>query len=90
MIKHFDITVTGNVQGVFFRKYTIEKAQELGLKGTVRNMPDGSVFIEAEGEENALAQFAGWCYEGSPYSKVEEVVVKEGEVKRLGEFSMRR
>ena len=46
--------VYGKVQGVGFRYYTHKKANELGLNGFVKNKPDGSVYIEAEGEENNL------------------------------------
>jgi len=50
MKKHVNITVKGRVQGVGFRYSAMEAAEELGIKGFVRNMPDGSVYIEAEGE----------------------------------------
>jgi acylphosphatase len=46
---HYQITVSGKVQGVWFRKSTQDKARELGLRGFVRNQPDGSVYIEASG-----------------------------------------
>ena len=49
MIKHFDITVQGKVQGVWFRDSTMKEAKRLGINGFVRNEPDGSVYVEAEG-----------------------------------------
>jgi acylphosphatase len=51
MKKHFNIRISGRVQGVFFRASTKAKAEELGISGFVQNEPDGSVYIEAEGEE---------------------------------------
>lgn len=89
-MKHLDITVTGKVQGVFFRKYTQAKAQELGLKGTVKNLPDGSVHIEAEGTEEQLGKLVDWCDEGSPNASVEDVQVTEGELKNYPDFSISR
>lgn len=64
------IKVTGKVQGVFFRASTKEKADELGVKGWVRNESDGSVLIEVEGEEKALNEFEKWCSEGPPLARV--------------------
>ncbi len=51
--KRIEIKVLGMVQGVFFRSTTRDKAKKLGLKGTVRNMRDGSVEIIAEGTKRA-------------------------------------
>lgn len=70
---HYTITVTGKVQGVFFRKYTKEEADRLGLKGIVRNEPGGSVYIEAEGSKEQLDKFIAWCHKGSPSSRVDKV-----------------
>lgn len=66
--------VHGRVQGVCYRMYTHEKAEKLGLTGWVRNRDDGSVEIVAEGSDTDLAQLAGWCRQGPPYSKVTNVV----------------
>ena len=49
MIKHVSIAVKGKVQGVFYKATTKAKADELGITGFVRNQPDKSVSIEAEG-----------------------------------------
>ena len=72
----FCITIRGKVQGVFFRKFTQQKANELGIHGYVQNMPDGSVYCEAEGPEHALEAFTDWCAEGSPASRVQSVDVQ--------------
>lgn len=68
----------GKVQGVFFRKFTQEKALSLGISGIVQNEKDGSVYIEAEGFEEQLTEFVDWLKEGSPKSEVSEVKVRKG------------
>jgi len=77
--KHYKIKVEGKVQGVWFRKYTNDKAQSLNLNGFVRNEPDGSVYIEVESDqEDKLNEFIQWLYQGSPLSKVDNVSILEG------------
>jgi acylphosphatase len=87
---HFDISITGKVQGVFFRKYTKEAADRLGVKGIVRNEEDGSVYAEAEGEAAAVAKFIEWCHRGSPSSRVENVQATEGKMKGYTSFVISR
>jgi acylphosphatase len=70
------IKIHGRVQGVFFRKYTLEAAQHFGVKGFVMNQPDGTVYCEAEGGETALEAFTDWCGEGSPMSRVTGVEIE--------------
>jgi acylphosphatase len=65
--------VSGRVQGVGFRYWVQEEAQGLGLKGWVRNMRDGNVEVEAEGEENALFQFEQKLWRGPVLSRVDDV-----------------
>ena len=88
MRKHFAIKVGGVVQGVFFRASTKKKADELGIKGFVRNEPDGSVYIEAEGEEQALQAFIEWCQDGPPRAKVKECEVNEGKLQDFSGFTI--
>jgi acylphosphatase len=64
MIKSIAIKISGKVQGVYFRQSAKETADELGIKGFVRNEPDGSVYAEACGEENSLEKFIEWCRSG--------------------------
>ena len=89
-MKHYNITISGKVQGVFFRKYTVDEATKLGLKGFVNNRPNGDVYCEAEGEEAVLKQFVEWCHKGSPLSKVTMVEVTEGELKLFESFVIAR
>lgn len=58
--------VTGRVQGVSFRAATREQALKLGLRGTVRNLPDGRVAIYACGDASALEALAAWLADGGP------------------------
>jgi len=80
MLKHYNIRVIGKVQGVWYRKSTWEKAMELGIKGTVKNQPDSSVYIEAEGEEFQLKEFLEWCAKGPEFAKVSNLSFEESDL----------
>ncbi len=60
----YRILITGYVQGVGYRYSALSEARRLEITGYVRNMPDGSVYIEAEGSRNKLDALVKWCYEG--------------------------
>jgi len=75
-----EITIKGKVQGVFFRKYTKMKADELGISGIVKNLANGDVYIIAEANNQKLNDFISWCSTGSPLSEVVEVLTKEIEL----------
>lgn len=75
-ILHYRITVRGMVQGVGFRRNAFREAERLGIKGMVKNMWDGSVCIEAEGNRDALEEFAGWCRKGPAFSSVDSVEIE--------------
>jgi acylphosphatase len=63
------------VQGVGFRYSTLQKANELGITGFVKNRTDGSVYIEADGEPEILDKLVIWCKQGPSWSRVDEVKV---------------
>ena len=67
------LKVSGRVQGVYFRASTVEEARRLGLTGWVRNCPDSSVEVVAEGEREQLEKLIIWCRSGPPGAQVEEV-----------------
>jgi acylphosphatase len=90
MKKHYTIIVKGKVQGVYFRASAQEKAVELGLNGFVSNMPDGNVYIEAEGETTILNNFLEWCKVGPARAKVESVEVKEETIEGFKKFEIRK
>ena len=64
------LTVHGRVQGVWYRNWTINAAQDLGLTGWVRNRDDGTVEIHAEGEEEGLDRLAVLAQDGPPAADV--------------------
>ena len=83
------IHVTGRVQGVFFRKYTIAAAKKFGIVGFVKNTSNGSVYIEAEGSKAVIIEFIKWCHKGSPASKVEKVEITELTLVNYSGFKIR-
>lgn len=66
--------VYGYVQGVFFRAFVSHWAEELGLSGYVRNLPNGAVEVVAEGEKKQLEKLLGYLKVGPPSAKVGKVV----------------
>ena len=78
--KHLNIKVTGKVQGVWFRKYTKDQADALQLNGTVQNMPDDSVYIEVESDDEIrLNKFLQWLQTGSPLSRVDNIATDQSD-----------
>jgi len=69
------ITISGRVQNVGFRYHTRKTALDLNISGFVKNEPDGSVYVEANGEEVFLDQFILWCQSGPTWARVDEVKV---------------
>jgi len=66
-----EITIYGRVQGVAFRFYTQNEARRLGLTGWVRNNPDGSVRMVAEGDPAVLDVFCAWTAHGPDHARVD-------------------
>ena len=87
-MKHIDILVKGKVQGVFYRASTKAVADQLGVKGYVRNEPNGDVFIAAEGDRISLEMFLDWCHEGPQNAVVTSVESLEGELKNYRNFEL--
>ena len=81
------VIVKGRVQGVFFRAETKRAADRIGVAGWVRNRPDGSVEAMFEGNKAAVEAAVQWCWQGSPGSRVSEVITNwepyEGTLKRF-------
>jgi len=72
-LKQLQLMVRGRVQGVYFRASTQREARRLGLSGWVRNRPDGSIEILAEGEEVAIRELYGWAQKGPSAARVDRV-----------------
>ena len=88
--KRMHAIVHGQVQGVFFRDYTRQQAEMLGLDGWVRNLPDGTVETVFEGEAGQLDAMCAWLETGSPMSRVTRVVCEEEPVRgRESGFTIR-
>jgi len=69
--------VRGRVQGVYFRAFTRDEAEQLGVTGWVRNNPDGSVECFAQAPEDKIEAFIRFLHKGSPGAKVERVQLSE-------------
>ena len=72
-------TVYGRVQGVFFRTFVEEHAQQLGLRGYVRNLPSGEVEVVAEGERERVQKLVKYLKKGPPAAVVRRVVTSWSE-----------
>ena len=89
MITHYDITVEGKVQGVFYRASTKEKATQLGIKGFVKNQADRTVFIAAEGSPAQLDQLVAWCRQGPPRAMVKNLQFQTSLIKGYEHFEVK-
>ena len=84
--RHYKITISGRVQGVGFRWSAAREADTLGICGFVKNLPDGNVYIEAEGTGEQLERFVGWCRKGPRLSEVEFVDIEPGDLRNYSGF----
>jgi acylphosphatase len=75
--KRSRVSVSGQVQGVFFRAEAARRARELGLGGFVRNTTDGRVEAVFEGDPASVDTLVEWCRQGPPLAVVEDVEVTE-------------
>ncbi len=81
------LTISGNVQGVFYRASCQKVAQELDLKGWVKNLANGNVEALAQGEKGEIEKLIEWCKKGPENARVDNVKVSWGEPKdKFSEF----
>ena len=73
------VTITGRVQGVWFRDWTKRQADRLALSGWVRNRPDASVEALLSGDHESINEMIRKCHTGSPMSRVDKVMLIEHE-----------
>ncbi len=83
-MKRVSVKIYGRVQGVFFRANTKERAEKLGVKGWVKNNPDGSVSAVFEGPDKSVDKIVDSCKHGHDYAEVTNIEVNEELYK--GEF----
>lgn len=83
--------ISGRVQGVYFRAHTRDKAVSLGIRGWVRNLPDGRVEAVIEGSSEAVEKMLEWCRTGTPPARVDRLEILDHleiiEEKSLAEFT---
>lgn len=90
MIEAIHIIAHGRVQGVWFRAGTKERADELGILGWVKNRPEGTVEIHAEGEKKQLENFITWCRKGTPAANVTSLDLNPATLQNFSSFEIVR
>lgn len=90
MKKHYKFIVHGKVQGVGFRLSCAEAAYKYNISGFVKNKSDGTVYIEAEGNNENLMLFRNWCKKGPLWAQVSELEEEQGSLKNYGSFEIKR
>ena len=83
-----DLVIEGRVQGVGYRYSAKIKAESLCIKGSVKNMHDGTVFLTAQGEKESMESFVRWCHKGPPSAKVRKIHKVQGKTKGFTEFKI--
>ncbi|MDC0229930.1 acylphosphatase [Deltaproteobacteria bacterium] len=81
-----DLVIEGKVQGIGYRYSAKIKAESLGIRGSVQNIRDGSVFVTAQGEKEAMDNFVRWCYKGPPGAIVRNIEKVQGKTEEFSEF----
>jgi len=89
MICQYEVRIYGRVQGVGFRHAARNQARSLKLNGWVENHSDGSVYSVISGNRNDCLKFLEWCRQGTGYSWIEKVEIKEMEPYKLSSFSVK-
>jgi acylphosphatase len=77
MMKTVRLKINGQVQGVFFRKFVKDNADEIGISGHVRNLESGEVEVMAEGSPECVDKMIAICKRGAPHSNVKDVDIQE-------------
>ncbi len=88
-MKNCRCIVRGRVQGVWFRRYTQNVANELGISGWVRNLEDGSVEVEASVPEELFESFIAALRKGPPLARVDDIEIEEIPRSYSGGFEVR-
>ena len=89
-MKTIRLIIKGKVQGVFFRATAKDIADDLGIKGWIKNLPDRNVEIRATAYEESLQKLLAWCKQGPPKAKVEAVIVEDLDLQAFNDFRIIR
>ena len=89
-MKTIRLTITGKVQGVFYRATAKDVADLIGVKGWVKNLPNDNVEIAATATEETLQKFIDWCKQGPPKAKVDDVIVEQLDTEEFSGFRIIR
>jgi acylphosphatase len=84
------VSVQGKVQGVGYRNFVMMAANISNIKGWVRNEMDGTVTAEFEGTQALVDEMIEKCYQGSMFSRVDKIDVRQGEIKNFKHFEIIR
>jgi len=84
------LVIKGNVQGVYYRASAKEKANELGVKGWIKNSRGGHVEAIASGNKEQLEKFIEWCRQGPKHAEVSDIVVTKREEENFNDFSIKK
>lgn len=89
-IKQYHLLISGRVQGVSYRASAWEKAQQLGIHGWVKNLPDGRVEMVIAGEQVTLEQMISWAEQGPQFADVSHIDISEqSAINTQSEFQIR-
>ncbi len=89
-MKRVRILVEGRLQGINFRYHTQQEAQKLGLTGFVRNLSDGRIEIDAQGDDQNIEKLLTWCQEGPQSDHLKSILFRYDEpAEHISEFVVR-
>ncbi len=83
-----DLVIEGKVQGVGYRYSAKIKAESLSIKGSVKNIRDGTVFLTVEGKKESMENFVRWCHKGPPGAIVRKIQKVQGKTEGFTEFKI--
>ena len=89
-MKTIRLVIKGKVQGVFYRVTAKDIADQFGIKGWIRNLPDRNVEIKATSTDDSLQKFIAWCKQGPPKAKVDDVIVEDLVLEEFKDFRIIR
>lgn len=88
-ILHKNIRISGRVQGVGFRYAARSAAHMFGINGFIRNLPNGDVYLEAEGNPDQIEEYLKWCHQGPPRAVIRFIDIYDGDVAGFVGFEVR-